>query len=86
MVEIQSEAGLTSIDLEKITCLLEVKTSFKEKCQLIGHELKLLFCSKLFLNLFGFFIICLTVWICYNGITFNSGQIGLPSIQLDVIM
>lgn len=86
MMEIQSEAGLSQIDQEKTLCTLEVKTTLGEKCKLIGEELKLLFASKLFFNLLGFFMICWTIWICYNGITFNSGQIGLSSIQYDVIM
>jgi len=45
----------------------------------------MLFYEGYLLRLIIFMIISSAVYIVYYGITYNSGKIGLPSIQIDVL-
>jgi len=79
-------AEMSQIDFEATKCILETKTNWKEKTALFMQQLNIIFFSKKnFKKIVGFFFICSATYICFNGVTFNSGLIGMSSLQLDVI-
>lgn len=64
---------------------LETVTNWKEKLTLIILNIKLIFLGGYFLRLVGYTFIVGSIYICFYGVTFNSGDIGLGDIQLNVI-
>ena len=84
--EIQLLAEIEAIDMELAKCGLKTVTTFREKFQLVMWQIKLLFAGGYLWQLVGYFFVSGFIWIIYSGVTYNSGQIGLPSVQLDVIL
>jgi MFS family permease len=83
--DIQEHFEFSDIDLETSKIVLETKTTFAQKWTLFKAQIKVIFGSTLVKYLIGYFMICVSVYICFNGVTYNSGEIGLASVQLDVI-
>ena len=83
--DIQEHFEFSDVDLETSKIVLETKTTFAQKWQLFKTQMKVIFGSNLVRYLFGYFMISTAVYMCFNGVTYNSGQIGLASVQLDVI-
>jgi len=47
---------------------------------------KLIFCSKMCIRMIAYGLVGSSVYIIFFAVTYNSGKIGLPSLQLNVIL
>jgi hypothetical protein len=83
--DLQRSAGIPDIDLRDDTYSLRTKTTCSEKMQLSTRNFSQLFCTSYIVRLTGYFIINLCGFIQLSGVTFNSANIGLPSIQTNVM-
>jgi hypothetical protein len=83
--DLQRSAGIPEIDLRDDTYSLRTKTTCSEKMQLSIRNFSQLFCTSYIVRLTGYFIINLCGFIQLSGVTFNSANIGLPSIQTNVM-
>ena len=83
MVDIQRKGGIEEVDMDIAKCSLQTRTTFKEKMILISWNFKLVFTQHLY-KLFGLWLLASVIYIIFNGVTYNSGEIGLPTIQVDV--
>ena len=81
--DIQQESGVEEVNLELAKCRLDVILTFREKLELMKQGMKMLAENLMRIILFTF--VCGSTFIVYYGITYNSGKIGLPSVQMDVI-
>jgi hypothetical protein len=82
---LQKSAGIPHIDLRAEKYELRTKTTCLQKMQLSIRNYGRLFCTSYIVRLTGYFIINLTGYIQFSGVTYNSANIGLPSIQTNVM-
>ena len=82
---LQKSAGIPDIDLRDNTYCLRTKTTCLQKLQLSLRNYGQLFCTSYIVRLTGYFIINLLGFIQFSGMTYNSANIGLPSIQTNVM-
>ena len=83
--DLQQSAGISHINLRDEKYELRTKTTCLEKLQLSIRNYGRLFCTSYIIRLTGYFIINLTGYIQFSGVTYNSANIGLPSIQTNVM-
>jgi hypothetical protein len=83
--DVQREAGLEDLDLAaqkyKVTTIL----TCSEKMRLMTLKLRLVFCTHHLKTIICFAIVAGVVYINFFGVTYNAGEIGLPSLQMNVI-
>jgi MFS family permease len=85
MPDIQQKTGIIDVPLDgkmQISTLL----TFKEKIQLICTNLRVVFCTNICVRMIGLGLVAGSVYCCFFGVTYNAGKIGLPSLQLNVIL
>jgi hypothetical protein len=82
---LQEHFNFSEVDFHTAKIVLQMKTTWLQKWQLFKLQIKLIFTTRLALTLIGFSALSSVIHICFYGITYNSSQIGLASIQLDVI-
>jgi hypothetical protein len=82
---LQQSAGIPDIDLRDDTYCLRTKTTCLQKLQLSIRNYGQLFCTSSIVRLSGYFIINFLGFIQFVGMTYNSANIGLPSIQTNVM-
>ena len=82
---LQQSAGIPNIDLRDSKYELRTKTTCLQKMQSFIRNYSRLFCTSYIVILTGYFIINLTGYIQFSGLTYNSANIGLPSIQTNVM-
>jgi hypothetical protein len=82
---LQQSAGIPHIDLRDEKYELRTKTTCLQKMQLSIRNYSRLFCTSYIVRLTGFFIVNFIGFIQFSGVTYNSANIGLSSIQLNVI-
>ena len=83
MGDIQRKAGIEGVDMDIAECSLETKTTFKEKTISLTWNFKLVFTQHLY-KLFGLWLLASSIFIIFNGVTYNSGEIGLQTVQVNV--
>ena len=84
--QLQAYSNTTYFDLETVVdCKIVSQTSWKTQKKVIKNLLKDLFFSKYFIRLICMIVICSTMSVIFFGITYNTGKMGLPSIQIDLI-
>jgi hypothetical protein len=83
--DLQQSAGIPHIDLRDEKYELRTKTTCVQKMKLFIRNYGRLFCSSYIVRLTGYFIINFTGFIQFSGVTYNSANIGLSSIQLNVM-
>jgi hypothetical protein len=82
---LQESAGIPHIDLRAENYELRTKTTCIQKMQLSIRNYSKLFCTSYIVRLTGFFIINFIGFIQFSGVTYNSANIGLPSVQTNVM-
>lgn len=87
MEEIQKEAEMDQYELNFTKLVIKNITTFREKMHLAGLVFKSVFLNKIYLQRFiGYIVVLFIGWVNFFAVTYNSGLIGLPSVQLDVIL
>jgi hypothetical protein len=82
---LQKSAGIPHIDLRAENYELRTKTTCVQKMQLSIRNYSRLFCTSYIVRLTGYFIINFIGFIQFSGVTYNSANIGLPSVQTNVM-
>jgi hypothetical protein len=82
---LQQSAGIPHIDLRDEKYEVRTKTTCLQKMQLSTRNYSRLFCTSYIVRLTGFFIVNFIGFIQFSGVTYNSANIGLDSIQLNVM-
>ena len=85
IIDIQAKTGIMNVPMDgkmQISTLL----TFKEKIVLMCTNMRVVFCTNICVRMIGLGILAGSVYCCFFGVTYNSGKIGLPSLQLNVIL
>lgn len=83
---IQDHADMLEIDIEHSKQKIETKTSCKNNLKLFKESVLDLIKEGYLLKMFAFITVSAATFMIYYGVTYNSGQIGLSSIQDNVIL
>lgn len=85
MEDILRKANLEDLDINAQKFKLETILTCSEKMTLFNEKLKLVFCSQHIKSLIGFSLVAGVVYVNFFGVTYNAGEIGLPSLQMNVV-
>lgn len=85
ITDVQRKADLEDLDLGAKKYKVSTILTCSEKMKLFGLKLKLVFCSAHLKTIIAFSVVAGVVYINFFGVTYNAGEIGLPSLQLNVI-
>jgi len=86
MYQLQRQFDFEDFDLSEEKLKFVIKTSFKEKLELILENLRIIFCSKMVIKVICYSIMAGSVYITFFGVTYNASKVGLPSLQLNVML
>jgi len=86
MEDLQMKCHFEGFDFETDKLKFETQTTFKEKLILAGINFRLIFCSKMCIRMVAYGLVGASTYIIFFAVTYNSGKIGLPQLQQNVML